>query len=197
MRVFVAGASGAVGSRLIPQLLERGHEVIGTARSPAGAERVRALGAHAIELDLLEPHAVREAVLRAEPDAIVHQATALKDMKDFKNFDRGFAPTNHLRTRGTDALLEAARAAGVRRFVAQSFASARYARVGGPAKSESDPLDPAPFRAMRETDAAMRYLDETVTSAGGVALRYGSLYGAPNDALLGPIRKRQFPIVGD
>jgi nucleoside-diphosphate-sugar epimerase len=197
MRVFVAGASGAVGSRLLPQLIQRGHEVVGTYHSPGGADRVRALGAQAVELDLLDPRAVREAVLRAEPDAIVHQATALKEMKNFRNFDRGFAPTNQLRTRGTDALLAAASEAGVRRFVAQSFASARYARVGGPAKTEADPLDPAPFAAMRETDAAMRYLDETVTGAGGIALRYGGLYGAPNDALPGPIRKRQFPIVGN
>jgi nucleoside-diphosphate-sugar epimerase len=196
MRVFVAGASGAIGTRLVPQLIDRGHEVIGTFKSPGNAERVRALGAQPIALDLLDPRAVRKAVLETEPDAIVHQATALADLRDFKHFDRGFAQTNRLRTEGTDALLAAAREADVRRFVAQSFASARYARVGGPVKTEDDPLDPTPVPAMRETEAAMRYLDQAVTDAGGIALRYGGFYGAANDGLLEPVRKRLFPIVG-
>jgi 2-alkyl-3-oxoalkanoate reductase len=197
MRVFVAGASGAIGTRLVPQLIDRGHEVIGTFRSSGKAEHVRALGAEPVALDLLDPRAVREAVLSAEPDAIAHQATALADLKDFKHFDRSFAQTNRLRTEGTDALLAAAREAGVRRFVAQSFASYRYVRDGGPVKTEDDPLDPAPVPAMRETDAAMRYVDEAVTRAGGIALRYGAFYGAPNDGLIEPVRSRQFPIVGD
>src|SRR3954469_11240446 len=196
MRVFVAGASGAIGARLVPQLIDAGHEVIGTFRSPASAERVRALGAEALTLDLLDAPAVRKAVLESQPDAIVHQATALKDLRFSRNFDRGFAQTNRLRTEGTDALLSAAREAGVRRFVAQSYASARYAREGGPIKSEDDPLDPTPVPAMRETIAAMRYLDEAVTAAGGIALRYGGFYGAQNDGLVEPVRKRQFPIVG-
>jgi 2-alkyl-3-oxoalkanoate reductase len=197
MRVFVAGASGAIGSRLVTQLIDRGHEVIGTHRSPGGAERVRALGAEPVALDLLDAPAVRKAVLTAEPDAIVHQATALADLRDFKHFDRSFAQTNRLRTRGTDALLAAAREANVRRFVAQSYASARYARVGGLVKTEDDPLDPAPVPAMRETIAAMRHLDEAVTRAGGVALRYGGFYGAANDGMVVPVRRRLFPIVGD
>src|SRR4051812_1088737 len=197
MRIFVAGASGAIGTRLVPQLIDRGHEVIGTHRSPRNAERVRALGAEPIEIDLLDPGVVRKAVLDSDPDAIVHQATALADLRDFKHFDRSFAQTNRLRTEGTDALLAAAREAGVRRFVAQSYASARYAREGGPIKSEDDPLDPTPVPAMRETIAAMRYLDEAVTAAGGIALRYGGFYGAQNDGLVEPVRKRQFPIVGD
>jgi nucleoside-diphosphate-sugar epimerase len=197
MRVFVAGASGALGTRLVPQLIDRGHEVIGTFRSPGNAERVRALGAEPIALDLLDPRAVREAVLESEPDAIVHQATALADVRFSKNLDRSFAQTNRLRREGTDALLAAAREAGVPRFVAQSFASMRYAREGGPVKTEDDPLDPTPVAGMRQTDAAMRYLDQTVTDGGGIALRYGGFYGAPNDGLLEPVRKRQFPIVGD
>ena len=171
--------------------------MIGTSRSPGSAERVRALGAEPVVLDLLDPRAVRKAVLEAEPDAIVHQATALADVRFSRNLDRSFAQTNRLRTEGTDALLAAAREAGVRRFVAQSFASIRYAREGGPVKTEDDPLDPTPVPAMRETDAAMRYLDEAVTDAGGIALRYGGFYGAANDGLLEPVRKRQFPIVGD
>ena len=196
MRVFIAGASGAIGTRLVPQLIDAGHEVIGTHRSPGGDERVRALGAEPFALDLLDPCAVRQAVLAAEPDAVVHQATALADMKDFKNFDRTFAQTNRLRTEGTDALLAAAREAGVRRFVAQSFASYRHAREGGPVKTEADPLDPTPVPAMRETDAAMRYVDHTVSEAGGIVLRYGAFYGASNDGLIEPVRRRLFPIVG-
>jgi nucleoside-diphosphate-sugar epimerase len=197
MRVFVAGASGAIGSRLVPQLIDRGHEVIGTFRSPGSAERVRALRAEPVALDLLDARAVRKAVLETEPEAIVHQATALADVRFSRNLDRTFAQTNRLRTEGTDALLAAAREAGVRRFVAQSFASYRYAREGGPVKTEDDPLDPSPVATTRETNAAMRHLDEAVTDAGGIALRYGGFYGAPNDGLIEPVRKRQFPIVGN
>jgi 2-alkyl-3-oxoalkanoate reductase len=197
MRVFVAGASGVIGRRLVPKLIDRGHEVIGTSRSPGNAERVRALGAEPIALDLLNPRAVRKAVLETEPDAIVHQATALADVRFSRNLDRTFAQTNRLRIEGTDALLAAAREARVRRFVGQSFANARYAREGGSVKTEEDPLDPTPVPTTRKTNAAMRHLDQAVTDAGGIALRYGSFYGAPNDALLEPVRKRQFPIVGD
>ena len=197
MRVFVVGASGAIGTRLVPQLIDRGHEVIGTSRSPAMAERVRELGAEPVALELLDAAAVRKAVLEAEPEAIVHQATALADLRFSRNFDRTFAETNKLRTQGTDALLAAAGEAGVRRFVAQSFASYRYAPEGGPVKSEDDPLDPDPLPKTRESQAAMRYLDQAVTAAGGVALRYGGFYGAANDGLVEPVRKRQFPIVGD
>ena len=197
MRVLVAGATGAIGTRLVAQLIDAGHEVIGTSRSPARAQRLQALGAEPLTLDILDAQAVMEAVAEKRPDAIVHQATALADLKDFKHFDRGFAPTNRLRTAGTDALLAAAAAAGVPRFVAQSYASARYARTGGMVKTETDPLDPSPVPAMRETVAAMRYLDQAVTDAGGIALRYGGFYGAANDGLIAPVRKRLFPIVGD
>ena len=197
MRVFVAGATGAIGSRLVPQLVDRGHEVIGTSRSPGGADRVRALGAEPVALDLLDAGAVRKAVLEAEPEVIVHQATALADVRFSRNLDRAFAQTNRLRIEGTDALLLAAHDAGARRFVAQSFANLRYAREGGPVKTEDDPLDPTPVPTTRETNAAMRHLDEAVTDAGGIALRYGNFYGAPNDGMVEPVRKRQFPIVGD
>ena len=197
MRVLVAGASGAIGTRLVPLLIDRGHEVVGTFRSPGKAEVLRELGAEPRPLDLLDARAVRKAVLESEPEAIVHEATALADVRFSRSLDRSFAPTNRLRTEGTDALLEAAREAGVRRLVAQSFASFRYAREGGPVKSEEDPLDPTPLATARETNAAMRHVDQAVTDAGGVALRYGSFYGAANDGLLAPVRKRQFPIVGD
>jgi nucleoside-diphosphate-sugar epimerase len=197
MRVLVVGASGAIGSRLVPQLIERGHVVVGSSTSLEKAERIRALGGEPIVLDLLDPGAVRKAVLGAKPDAIVHQATALADAKFSKNLDRSFERTNRLRIEGTDALLMAAREAGVSRFVTQSFASLRYERNGGPVKTEEDPLDLHPLAGMRETAGAMNYLDEAVTEAGGIALRYGVFYGAENDGLISPVRKRQFPIVGD
>jgi nucleoside-diphosphate-sugar epimerase len=197
MRIFVAGASGAIGTRLVPQLIENGHDVIGTYRSPGNADRLRALGAEPIALDLLDARAVRKAVLETQPDAIVHQATALANVNFSRNFDRTFAQTNRLRTEGTDALLAAAREGGVHRFVAQSYASARYAREGGWVKTESDPLDPDPLPSTRQSHAAMRHLDQAVTNAGGIALRYGVFYGAANDGLVEPVRKRQFPIVGD
>jgi nucleoside-diphosphate-sugar epimerase len=197
MRVFVAGASGAIGTRLVPRLIAHGHDVTGTFVSAGHSERLRELGARPVQLDLLDSRAVRKAVFEAEPDVIVHQATALANMRFSRNFDRTFAQTNRLRTEGTDALLAAARESGVRRFVAQSYASMRGARTGGMVKTEDDPLDPSPLRTAREAHAAMRYLDETVTAAGGVALRYGAFYGASNDGMIEPVRKRQFPIVGD
>jgi nucleoside-diphosphate-sugar epimerase len=197
MRVFVAGASGAIGTRLVPRLVDRGHEVIGTSTSAEKAQRLRALGAEPVALDLLDRAAVRRAVHDAAPDAIVHQATALADASFGRSFDRTFARTNRLRVEGTDALLAAAREAGVGRFVAQSFASYRTARDGGPVKTEDDPLDPAPPASTRESNAAMGHLEEAVTSAGGIVLRYGLFYGAANDGLIEPVRKRRYPIVGD
>ncbi|MFL5905516.1 MAG: NAD-dependent epimerase/dehydratase family protein, partial [Solirubrobacteraceae bacterium] len=163
MRVFVVGASGAIGTRLVPQLIDGGHEVIGTSRSPDKAKGLRALGAEAVVLDALDARAVREAVAAAKPDAIVHQATALADVRFSRNLDRTFAQTNRLRTEGTDNLLAAAREAGVPRFVAQSFANYRYAREGGMVKTEDDPLDPTPLPNTVETNAAMRHLDEAAT----------------------------------
>jgi nucleoside-diphosphate-sugar epimerase len=197
MRVFVAGASGAIGTRLVPQLVERGHEVLGTAHSPEKTAKLRDLGAEPVVLDLLDRKAVLSAVLAGRPDAIVHEATALSGISDVRNFDRGFALTNRLRTEGTNALLEAARAAGVDHFVAQSFTSWPYARVGGPVKTEEDPLDPTPAPTMRKSLEAIRHVEQAVTSARGVALRYGGFYGSPDDAQIEMVRKRRFPIVGD
>ena len=197
MRVLVVGASGVIGTRLVAQLIGQGHEVIGTSRVPANAERVRALGAKPLVLDLLDAPAVRAAVLETKPDAIVHQATALAGARFGRNLDRTFAATNRLRSAGTDALIAAAREAGVRRFVAQSFANYRYARDGVWVKTENDLLDPNPPASTRETSAAMRHLDEAVVDAGGIALRYGGFYGTPNDPLLKLVRRRMFPIIGD
>ncbi len=197
MRVFVAGASGALGSRLVPQLIDGGHEVIGTYHSAASDQLLRQLGATPVALDLLDAPAVRTAVLETEPEAIVHQATALANVKFGRSLDKTFAKTNRLRTEGIDALLAAAREAGVRRFVAQSFAPYRYAREGGTVKTEDDPLDPTPPPNTQETNKAMTHVDQAATDFGGIALRYGGFYGAANDGVVEPVRKRQFPIVGD
>jgi 2-alkyl-3-oxoalkanoate reductase len=197
MRVFVAGASGAIGTRLVPQLIARGHEVTGTfTSSPAKAERIRGLGAEAVALNLLDAAAVRAAVLAAKPDAIIHQATALAGGFSRK-LDKTFAQTNRLRTEGTDALLAAAREAGVRLFVAQSFAPYRYAPEGGMVKTEDDPLIAVPAKGTERTFAAMAYLDKAVTGAGGIALRYGGFYGDADNPLLKPVRRRLFPIIGN
>jgi 2-alkyl-3-oxoalkanoate reductase len=198
MRVLVVGASGAIGCRLVPQLIVAGHEVIGSYASAASAERIRTLGATPIPLDALDPQAVRQAVFEAEPQAIIHQATALAHARFGRSLDRTFAPTNRLRTEGTDALLAAAREAGVQRFVAQSFANYRYIREGSMVKSEDDPLDPNPAPTTKETNAAMTYLEAAVTDAHGIALRYGGFYGPePNEGIVKAVRKRQLPIVGD
>jgi 2-alkyl-3-oxoalkanoate reductase len=197
MRVLVAGATGAVGSRLVPQLLERGHDVVGTSRSQEKVGRLKAYGAEGIVLDVLDTSDVMYAVGQARPDAIVHEATALSGLTDVKHFDRGFAATNRLRTVGTEALLAAAREHGVDRFVAQSFAGWPYAREGGAVKTEEDPLDPDPVDDMRESLDAIRELEERVLGAQGIVLRYGGLYGSPDDAQLELVRRRRFPIVGD
>jgi 2-alkyl-3-oxoalkanoate reductase len=197
MRVFVAGASGAIGSRLVPQLVERGHDVVGSSRSREKSDRLTALGAEPVVLDLLDPDAVRKTVTQVRPDAIIHEATALSGLSDLKNPDKAFAQTNRLRIAGTDALLAAAREADVSRFLAQSFTSWPYAREGGPVKTEEDPLDPAPVPTMRETLDAIRHLEQAVVAAGGIVLRYGGFYGSPEDAQLELVRRRRFPIVGD
>ncbi len=197
MRVLVIGAGGAIGARLLPQLVARGHEVVATSRTEEKVDRLRTLGAEPVVLDLLDPVAVLRTVDVARPDALVHEATALAGMGDIKHFDRTFAATNRLRTEGTDNLLAAVRAVGGGHVVAQSYAGWPYARNGTPVKTEEDPLDPTPVPAMRETLAAIRHLEDAVLAAGGTVLRYGGLYGSPDDVQLEPVRKRRFPIVGD
>lgn len=197
MRVMVVGASGAIGTRLLPQLTGRGHEVIGTFRSPGNAGRIKALGAQPVALDLLDPGAARRAVLETRPEAIIHEATALAGSGFSRKLDKTFAETNRLRTEGTDVLLAAARETGTRRFVAQSFAPFRYARQGGMVKTEDDPLDNDPPAGAQATNAAMAHLDQAVTDAGGIALRYGGFYGAASDAVVRLVRRRLYPIIGD
>ena len=200
MRIFVAGATGAVGRRLVPRLLERGHTVVGTTRTAGKVAELIAMGAEAAVVDGLDATGIGEAVARAEPDAIVHQMTALTGKPDLRRFDSWFAATNALRTRGTENLLAAARATGVRRMVVQSFIGWNAARTGGPVKTEADPLDPEPLRRQRESLAAIRYLESVVPAAPleGIVLRYGTLYGpGASDAQIALVLARRFPIVGD
>ena len=205
MKIFIAGASGAIGRHLASQLVARGHEVVGTTRSAAKTGALRALGAEPVVVDVLDPDAVADAVAKAEPDVIVHQATALNGPVSMRNVKRMAAATNRLRSVGTDHLLAAGRAVGVRKIVAQS----NYAvleRAGGPYLDESARIEPNPPKDLTEAVAAMRHLEEAVTGitwADGIALRYGGFYGpgtgieaAPDAVMAALIRKRRFPIVG-
>jgi nucleoside-diphosphate-sugar epimerase len=202
MRVFVAGATGAIGKQLVPRLVEAGHEVHGMTRRESKQAMLHEFGAVPVVADALDPEQVAEAVSRAQPDVIVHQLTAIGAL-DLRHMDRDFALTNRLRTDGTDHLLSAGQAVGVRRFVAQSHIAA-YARTDGPVKSEEDPFDPSPAREMRENLAAIRHLEEAVLGARwteGIVLRYGHFYGpgtslAPGGQLPELVRERKFPLVG-
>jgi nucleoside-diphosphate-sugar epimerase len=202
MRIVVAGASGVVGRALVPALVNRGHDVAGLVRSSASSLVVTGLGAEPLVSDALHPVSVSSAFQRFRPEAVIHQLTALRATTDLWDFDKAFAQTNLLRTRGTDILLAAAREVGVRRFVAQSFCGWPYARVGGPVKTEDEPLDPDPPPALRPTLEAIRYLEAAVEGAsdvGGVNLRYGGFYGPflrEGGGMIDQVRRRRFPIVG-
>src|SRR6516225_6141996 len=205
MRVLVAGATGAIGKQLVPRLVAAGHEVHGMTRSESKQAMLHDLGAVPVIADALDPDQVAEAVARAKPELIVHQLTAIGAL-DLRHVDRAFALTNRLRTEGTDHLLSAGRAIGVRRFVAQGVAGyGAYGRTGGPVKTEEDPLEANPVRSMRQTLAASRYLEGAVLGADwteGVVLRYGAFYGpgtslAPGEEQFELIRKRRFPLVGN
>ena len=204
MRIFVAGATGAMGKQLVPRLVTAGHQVTGMTRTEAKQNALRALGAEPVIADALDPEQVADVVAQAQPDVIVHQLTAIATL-DLRHFDRDFALTNRLRTEGTDHLLSAGRAVGVERFIAQSYTSWPYARTGGAVKGEDDPLDPTPAREMRESLAAIRHLEAAVTGADwteGIVLRYGGFYGpgtsmSPGGEQLEMIRKRKFPVVGN
>ena len=212
MKVFVAGATGVLGRTLVPQLVARGHEVVGMTRSGSKQDLVRSLGARPVVADALDPDAVAQAVACAEPEVIVHQLTALSgklSARDMRHPER--APmavmTNRLRSEGTDHLLAAGRAVGARRFIAQSFGAFRWARAGGPVLTEADPIDPNPPGAMRPALVGILHVERSVTSiewGEGLVMRYGGFYGpgtsmsrAPDAEMAGPIRKRRFPIVGD
>jgi len=205
MRVFVAGATGAVGKRLVPLLVAQGHDVVGMTRSSERAESLRGLGAEPAIADGLDAAAVRQAVEKAKPEVVIHQMTALTGVKSFRKFDDEFALANRLRTEGTDHLLAAARSAGARRFVAQSYGNWNYERSGTEPKTEEDPLDSNPPANQRRSLDAIRYLEEAVVGADyleGLALRYGTFYGpgtgfAVDGYLAELVRRRRLPIVGD
>jgi 2-alkyl-3-oxoalkanoate reductase len=206
MKIFVAGATGALGQQLVPQLVANGHDVVGMTRTESKQDLVRSLGARPAVADALDPDAVAQAVAEAEPEVIVHQLTALSGALDMRKIDQFFATTNRLRTEGTDHLLAAGRAVGARRFVAQSYAGWPFARTDGPVKSETDALDPNPPRAMREILDAIRHVEDAVTGADwldGIVLRYGGFYGPGTSVSSDPraemsevVRKRKFPVVG-
>ena len=204
MRVFVAGASGAIGRQLVPRLVAGGHEVHGMTRSESKRALLSELGAVPVVADALDPDAVAAAVAEAKPDVIVHQLTSLTGVQRFT--ERAAEPTNRLRTEGTDNLLSAGHAVGVRRFVAQGVAGfGAYGRTGAAVKTEADPLDPSPPPEFRETLAALRHLEAAVLGArwtDGIVLRYGVFYGPGTSLAQGEeqfemVRKRKFPVVGD
>ncbi len=200
MRVFVAGGTGVVGQRLVPQLVARGHQVTATTTSPGKLDMLARLGADAVVMDGLDAVSVGEAVAKASPDAIVHEMTAISPAHagkpDMRHMDRWFASTNRLRTEGTDHLLAAADAAGVPHFVAQSYASWNGIRQGGWVKTEEDPLDLMAGTVAQPGMEAIRHVEEAVGQAGGAVLRYGGLYGpGATDDQVELVRKRQFPLV--
>ena len=204
MRVFLAGATGAIGKRLIPLLVRAGHSVTGMTRSAEKAAGLRAAGADAAIVDALDAAAVALAVERAKPEVIVHELTSIPPALDLRKFEEQFQLTNRLRTEGTDHLLAAAHSTGVRRFVAQSYAGWPYSRVGGAVKTEDDPLDPTPPAALRETLRAIQHLESAVLQARGIegiVLRYGGFYGPGNaigedGTLVEQVRHRRVPIIG-
>lgn len=203
MRIFVAGATGAVGRSLVPLLIGKGHSVVGLTRTPAKAALLRDLGAEPVVADALDQKAIHAAVTGSHPDVIVHQLTDLKGASDLRHFDRAFAGSNRLRTTGTDHLLAAAHDCGVKRMVAQSFCGWPYARAGSFVKTENDPLDDDPPQEHRGTLDAIRYLEHAVTTTPGitgVALRYGGFYGPDTGvfdrSMIEQIRKRRMPLIG-
>ena len=204
-KVFVAGATGVVGKRLVPMLVASGYEVTASTRSPEKEGWLRDVGAKPVVVDALDRGAVIEAVTRAGPDVVVHELTGLASAKSFKKFDEEFALTNRLRTEGTDYLLEAARASGAKRFVAQSYGNWNYERTGSELKREEDPFDPNPPANQRKTLEAIVYLEQVVTRAPdieGVALRHANHYGpgtglALDGDLVELIRRRRLPVIGD
>ena len=199
MRVFVAGGTGVIGRSLIPMLTAAGHQVTATTRSPGRTGSRRQLGAEPVVADGLDRDAIVRAVVGARPEVIMHQMTGLAGMSDLRHFDRTFAVTNQLRIQGTDHLLEAARAAGTRRGIAQSFTGWPNQPTGGPVKTEDDPLDPEPPASMSRSLAALRHLEAAVPAGvpEGLVLRYGILYGpGTSDELIEAVRRGRLPIIG-
>ncbi|WP_434316882.1 NAD-dependent epimerase/dehydratase family protein [Leifsonia sp. P73] len=201
MRVFVAGGSGVLGRRLVPQLVARGHAVTASTTSSAKLGTIEAMGAAGVVMDGLDGASVGRAVASAEPEAIIHQMTAINPAHagkpDLKHPDKWFAGTNRLRTEGTDHLLAAAEAQGVTRFLAQGYASWNGLRAGGWVKTEADPLDLLPGTPAEPGMRAMKHVEDAVTAFGGTVLRYGAFYGpGATDDQVELVRRRQYPLVG-
>ena len=200
MRVFVTGATGALGRHLVPGLVAAGHEVTATTRTPGKVAQLRAAGAEPVVVDGLDREAVIAAVRAAAPEVIVHQMTALAGLRSLRNPDKAFAATNELRTRGTDNLLAAAQRAGTRRVIAQGYAGAGPDKPSGAAlKTDDDLLDWRPIPSAARMVAAIRHVDKTVPleAPEGIVLRYGTFYGpGASDVLLDAVRKRQVPVIG-
>jgi nucleoside-diphosphate-sugar epimerase len=203
MRVFVAGASGAIGRQLVPRLVAAGHEVAGTTRTESRLDAIRGMGATPFLLDALDRDRVLHAVADFHPEVILHEMTDLGGL-DMRTFAKDFEATNRLRTQGTDHLLEAGRAAGIRRFIAQSYAGWPFARSGSRVKTEDEPLDPEPAAAMRTAFEAIQHCEGATLAADwteAIVLRYGSFYG-PGTGLdldgeqLALVRKRRWPLIG-
>ena len=204
MKIFVAGATGAVGRPLVSALIRAGHSVAGLTRTASKADFIRKMGAEPVIADGLDAVAIKAALASTRPDAVVHEMTDLAGASVLRHFDRVFATSNQLRTKGTDILLTAARETGVRRFVAQSYCGWPYARVGGAIKTEADALDPDPPLELRTSLGAIRYLEQAVTGSvqpEGIVLRYGSFYGPGTGMLEGvvleQVRHRRTPLIGD
>jgi nucleoside-diphosphate-sugar epimerase len=204
MKIFVAGAAGAIGRPLVAALVAAGHSVVGLTRTASKAEIIKKMGAEPVVADGLDASAIGAAMRSAKPDVVIHEMTDLSGASDLRHFDRTFAASNRLRTEGTDLLLTAAREAGARRFIAQSYCGWPYARVGGTVKTEEDALDPDPPAQLRPSLQAIRYLEARVTDSAepeGIVLRYGSFYGPGTGmldrAMVEEIRRRRVPLIGD
>jgi 2-alkyl-3-oxoalkanoate reductase len=199
MRVFVTGATGALGRHLVPGLVAAGHEVTATTRASGKVAQLRAAGAAPVVLDGLDREAVIAAVRAAAPEVIVHQMTALAGIRGLRNPDKASAATNQLRTRGTDNLLAAGAQAGTRRVIAQSYGGPGPGKRPGPPKTEEEPPGLRPIRSAVQGPAAIAYVEKSVPARApeGIVLRYGSFYGpGASDLLLEMLRKRQVPVIG-
>ncbi|MDQ2841594.1 MAG: NAD(P)-dependent oxidoreductase [Acidobacteriota bacterium] len=204
MKVFLAGATGAIGQRLLPLLIKDGHEVFASTRSSAKVEGLQHLGARPLVVDVLDETSIRRAVVSVGPDVVIHELTALSHIKSYRHLDDSLAETNLLRTRGLDNLIAAAVETGAGRFIAQSFGGWPNGRGGPRIKSEVDPLDDSPSPSMAKSLAAIKHIETTVPSIPtmtGIVLRYGQLYGpgtgfSTNGAMVRLVESRSFPLIG-
>lgn len=204
MRIFLTGATGAIGRRLIPHLVGAGHTVIAATRSPGKTHELMQQGAEPVIVDVLDKRAILNVVASARTNVVIHELTALAGVTSYRNFDSALEETNRLRTEGLDNLIAAAHASGATRFIAQSYAGWPTGGAGERVKSETAPLDAAPLKSMVKSLDAIRHIEQTVpASAGliGVVLRYGHLYGpgtgfSETGAMMKLVRRRALPIIG-